>query len=154
MNIKIVLFFLMSFQFCFCQKTYDTNSELETNIYFHSIKEYLDSVTKGSPEKDYEYYIEKKHIHLDSFPKLINGRKVNWLKKIDLEELLNKNQLNIINLAINPIMIEKDKFYISIIPYYVNTKFKKYQVLKGIFKFQFEFDIQLNGLIFKNMIIE
>jgi hypothetical protein len=154
MNFKLTLLFFISLQFCFCQKTFDTNNNLETNIYIHSLEKYFESMQRDSTKKDCPIYIEKNYIHLDSFPKSIKDQKVNWMKKNDLESFLHKSEVDFIHLKIYPVMIEKDIFYVSIIPFYALTKYKKYKIEGGIFKFQYEFDIELKGLTYKNMIID
>lgn len=139
-----LLIIIISLQFSFSQKTFDTKSDVETNIYIHTLQKYFDTIDKDIHENNKEYYIEKRHVYLDSFPNKINGFKVNWVKEVDLESI----KTDFIRIMINSIKVTKDDFYIELIPFYGHLKYKKYTAWNGVYKFHYEFDSGLNGLIY------
>ena len=149
-----LIIFIISFQCSFSQKTFDTQRDTNTNIYLHSLEEYFNSVDKSISENNNEYYIEKSFVHLDSFPKTINGFKINWVKEVNIDVILKSSNTNFINLMINPIQVNKQTFYINIIPFYANSKYNNYKISNGIFVFQYEYDSKLNGLIYKKFVKE
>ena len=152
MNIKLTLIiFLIAFQYSFSQKTFNTKSDPKTNIYLHALEKYLDTIDKDIPEKHKEYYIEKKHIYLDSFPKSINGFKINWVKKVDLVEILESKKTDFITISIKPVSIKDDKFYVHITPFYAHSKHKLYTVWNKPYTSYYEFDCEQNGLVFKKL---
>jgi len=154
-NILLTLIIsLIAFQYSFSQNTFDTESDTETNIYIHTLQKYFDTIDKDLPENNKEYYIEKRHIYLDSFPNKINGFKINWVKEIDLIKTLESIKTDFITIMINPINITKGDFYVGLIPFHAHLKSKKYTAWNGIFKFHYEFDSGLNGLIFKKYTME
>lgn len=151
-NILLTLIIsIIAFQYSFSQETFDTESDTRTNIYILTLQKYFDTIEKNIPENNKEYYIEKRHIYLDSFPKKINGFKVNWVKEIDLENTLESLKKDFITIIINPIKIKKDDFYVELIPFYAHLKYKKYTVWNGVYKFHYVFDSELNGLKYKNL---
>lgn len=150
----LLIIFQISIQYSFCQKTFDTESNMKTNIYFHSLEKYFESIEKNKPENNKYYYIGERPVYLDSFPKTINGFNIKWVEKVDLNKILESNKTDFINLSISTIRIEKDNFSVSIVPFYAHFKTKKYTVLDGVFKFQYKFDPKLNGLVFEKLIID
>ena len=150
--ILIILFMCM--QYVFCQNTFDTEGRLKTNIYFHSLEKYFESVDSSATENHKDYYIATKTFYLDSFPKTINSFNIKWVKKEDIDALLKSSKTDFINLMINPIKIEKGIFSVSIIPFYGHSKLKKYTILKGVYKFQYDYDSQRDGLVYKNLVMD
>ena len=151
---KVLLIVILSLtvsQFTFAQEIYDTESDTETNIYFHALQKYFDTLEKNIPENNKEYYIEKRHIHLDSFPNKINGFKINWVKELDLENTLESLKTDFITIWINPIKIKKDDFHVVLIPFYANSKYKIYTVRNGVYTFHYGFDSEMKGLKYKKL---
>jgi hypothetical protein len=152
-KLTFIIVLVTSIQYSFCQKTFDTQSDIKTNIYFLTLEKYFQSLEKNIPKNNKEYYIEKRYMNLDSYPKKINGFSIKWVKKVDLSEILESRKKDFINLVIYPMQIKKDVFYVQVAPFYAHSKFKRYTI-NGIFNFQYKFDSQLNGLIFKNVVMD
>jgi len=145
----LIILFLIGINTCFSQIVYTTERKDSTNIYFKSLEVYCQTIDK-TELTDNKVYVEKDHFVTEKLPNEINGLDILYLDRIELKKTIKKDRGKITLIKIIPLRIKKTDFFVNVIPFEVSYKKRNFNYVNdGGLSVKYEFDSELNGLIFK-----
>ncbi|MDH5379726.1 MAG: hypothetical protein OEW75_02675 [Cyclobacteriaceae bacterium] len=131
------------------QTSYNTESKDSSNIYYFSLLKYCDYLDKLDSQPSI-IYIERNYLITDKLPSRIRNYELKYFDQRDVKRFLKgKNQMTLVRIV--SLRVNEDSFFVNVIPFTVSYKKKNFNYLNGGgLGVKFEFDVELNGLIFKS----